>query len=57
MKEEVIDMQTGNIETVVNKTSNSFEVTQTKLSAAGINCTQWFEEKEFLKRFILKIIL
>ena len=55
MKEEVIDTKTGKTECIVNKTSNSIEVTQTKLTSAGINCTQWVEEKKFNERFKLKL--
>jgi hypothetical protein len=48
---KVKDKITGKIETVIQTTSNSYLVTQTKLTNKGINCDQWFEEKEFKKRF------
>ncbi len=47
----VIDKQTGKTETVVNQTSNSLEVTQSKLTKEGINCTNWFTKENFNKRF------
>ncbi len=50
----VVDSHTGKTETVVNATANSYEITQTKLTDAGINCTQWFTEKEAEKRFNAK---
>lgn len=48
---EVIDTVTGKKEVVLETTSNSFLVTQTKLTDKGINCTQWFSDKDFTKRF------
>lgn len=48
---KVKDKQTGKIETVINKTTNSFLVTQTKLTENGINCDNWFTEADFNKRF------
>ena len=48
---KVIDKKTGKEEEVVDATVNSYNVTQTKLSDKGINCTQWFSEKDFEKRF------
>ena len=48
---KVRDKQTGKFEEVINKTINSFCVTQTKLTIDGINCTQWFTQGDFYKRF------
>lgn len=48
---KVKDKVTGKIEVVIEKTSNSYNVTQTRLSEKGINCTNWFAEKDFVKRF------
>lgn len=50
-KYKVIDTFTGKTETVVNSTSNSFEVTQSKLTEAGIDCSNWFTAENFKKRF------
>jgi len=44
-------MDTGNIEYVVESTSNSYLVTRTKLKEGGINCKGWFTQKEFDKKF------
>lgn len=38
-------------EKIVNKTSNSVEVTRTKRGEEGINCTQWFTWNDFVKKF------
>lgn len=51
---EVLDKRTGKTEQVLDKTSNSFLITQTKLTDAGINCTQWFTDKEFERQFEVK---
>ena len=59
---KVLDTETKKIETVLNwdktliaKQNNvksvSYLVTQTKLTKDGINCTQYFEESFFNKRF------
>lgn len=48
---KVKDKITGKIETVLEKTSNSYLVTQTKLTDKGVNCDNWFEEGAFKKRF------
>jgi hypothetical protein len=48
---KVKDKQTGKIETVIDKTINSFCVTRTKLTEDGINCTQWFTQGDFYKKF------
>lgn len=49
------DKTTNKIEVLIDKTLNSFCVSQSKLTKEGINCTQWFTEQEFYKRFeILK---
>lgn len=49
--DEVIDKQTKKVEKVLNKTTNSFLVTRTKVSEQGINCDQWFTEKDFKDKF------
>jgi hypothetical protein len=52
---KVKDKRTNKEEKVIDKTINSFCVTQSKLTENGINCTQWFTEQDFYKRFdILK---
>ena len=48
---KVKDKETEKIEKVLKKTSNSYLVSQTKLTSKGINCDQWFDEREFKKRF------
>jgi hypothetical protein len=45
---KVKDKRTGKFERIVDKTNNSFCITQAKLSKYGINCTQWFTEQEFV---------
>jgi hypothetical protein len=52
----VRDKETGKTEEVLDRTgsttgSTSFLVTQTKLSEDGINCSQWFPDYKFDKRF------
>lgn len=42
----------GNVkEKIVNKTSNSIEVTRTKRTSEGVDCTQWFTWNDFQKKF------
>jgi hypothetical protein len=48
----VLDKSTNKRERVVNKTINSICITQTKLSEKGINCTQWFTDLDFKRKFI-----
>lgn len=48
---KIKDKKTGKIEIVINKTSNSFEVTRSKLTEAGVNCTNWFTERDFKDQF------
>jgi hypothetical protein len=48
---KVKDNITGKIETVIQTTTNSYLVTQTKLTDKGINCDNWFDENTFKKRF------
>jgi len=48
---KVTDTKTKKTETVLETTSSSYLVTQTKLTKKGINCTQWFFEEDFNKRF------
>ena len=52
---KIKDLETGKIESIINTTSNSVEITQTKLTEHGINCSQWFEygDKRFNKHFEL----
>jgi hypothetical protein len=47
----VKDKITGKVEVVLDTTTNSYLVTLSKLTGAGINCSQWFTEKEFNNRF------
>jgi hypothetical protein len=47
----VKDKTTGKVEVVLDTTTNSYLVTLSKLTEAGINCSQWFTEKEFNTRF------
>jgi len=49
--QQVTDKTTGKVETVLETTTNSYLVTLSKLTEAGINCSQWFTEKEFNTRF------
>lgn len=51
---KVRDKQTGKFEKVIDKTENSFNVTRTKLTEDGINCTQWFTVGDFYKKFEIK---
>lgn len=51
--DKVKDKKSGLIEAVTAVTSNSFEVTRTKTSEMGINCTNWFDEKRFKENFEL----
>lgn len=48
---KVKDKETSKIETVINKTTNTYLVTQTKITKKGINCDNWFTEKDFKDRF------
>jgi hypothetical protein len=45
------DKKTNKTELLIDKTFNSFCVTQSKLGEDGINCTQWFTDFDFFKRF------
>ena len=47
----ILDKETGKIEKILNRTSNSYLITQTKLTSDGINCDHWFTERAFLERF------
>lgn len=49
--DEVVDKKTKFVEKVLDKTTNSFLVTRTKVSEHGINCDQWFTEKDFKDKF------
>lgn len=48
---KVKDKQTDKIEILISKTTNSYLITQTKLTEKGINCNNWFTEEVFKKRF------
>lgn len=48
--DNVIDT-TDKIEVILDKTNNSIEVSQTKLSDKGINCSNWFTKGDFNRRF------
>lgn len=52
---KVLDKETGLTETVIDTVSTSISisylVTQTKRTEDGINCTQWFPDYKFDKRF------
>lgn len=54
----VLDKETGLIETILDTAttsiSTSYLITQTKQKEDGINCTQWFPDYKFDKRFELK---
>ena len=47
----IIDKETGKIEKILRATSNSYLATQTKLTKEGINCDNWFTERDFHNRF------
>ena len=47
----ITDQETGKEEKILEVTSNSYLVSQTKTNDKGINCDQWFDEKSFNKRF------
>jgi hypothetical protein len=49
----VKDKKTNKIETIVDKTSNSYLITQSKLTDKGINCSNWFTDRDFKDRFII----
>lgn len=51
--DKVLDKKTGKEEAVVGVTSNSYNITRTKTSEKGINCTNWFDEKRFKENFEL----
>lgn len=47
----VISKRTGKTELLIETTVSSFNVTQTKTTNKGIDCTQWFTEEDFNKWF------
>lgn len=49
--DKVIDSDSKLTELITNKISNSIEVSQTARTIEGINCAQWFIDKDFFKRF------
>lgn len=53
INKQVKDTDTGMIEKILETTSNSILVTQTKLSIHGINCSNWFIKKDFDNQFIV----
>ncbi len=48
---QYIDTYTGKVETLLDKTSNSYLMTQTKLTDKGVDCTHWFNQRDFTERF------
>lgn len=53
INKQVKDLDTNKIESVINITTNSILITQTKLTKDGINCSQWFNDKQFEKKFLV----
>lgn len=51
----VFDKDSKLNELVTDKTSSSIEISQTARTVEGVNCKQWFIDKDFDKRFILKL--
>lgn len=51
----VLDTKTGKIEKIIERTSNSLLITQTKVTDKGINCTNWYnmDDRNFKDRFII----
>lgn len=51
--DKILDTKTGKLEEILQKTSSSILITQTKLSEKGINCTNWYNinDKVFKDRF------
>jgi len=47
-----LDTKTGKFEELIDVTSNSYCITQSKLTDKGIDCTNWFSEKDFHSRFL-----
>ncbi len=48
---EYVDLETGLTERLLDMTTNSYLLTQTKQTEKGINCANWFTKKNFLSRF------
>lgn len=48
---QVLDKLTNKIEMILEETSNSYLITQTKRTEKGINCSNWFDSKTFNERF------
>lgn len=48
----LLDSESSLTEMVLDKTTNSINITQTKRTDKGINCTQWFfNDGKFQERF------
>lgn len=47
----ILDTKTGFTEIMIERTKSSYLVTQKKRNPEGINCTQWFNEADYKKRF------
>jgi len=47
----VTDKETGLTEKIIKTTKNSLLITQTQTNEHGINCDQWFTDKQFIKQF------
>lgn len=47
----VLDKRFNKKEKIVETSISSFNITQTKKSEKGIDCTQWFTEENFNKIF------
>lgn len=48
---QVFDTLTFKIECIIDRTSNSILISQSKMSRNGISCNQWFTETDYKKRF------
>lgn len=47
----ILDTKTGKMETMIQRTMNSYCVTQKRLTKEGIDSTNWFNEADYKKRF------
>jgi hypothetical protein len=48
---KVLDLESKIEEQVIQLTSNSFLISQTKRGKEGINCIQWFSLKQYTDKF------
>lgn len=48
---KILDTKTKRSELLLQKTSNSYLVTQGKTSKKGVDCDNWYAEREFNERF------